>query len=131
MQTQVRGAFPPHARRRLAEVGAVEVVSGAGHTGVAGRRQRGGICVAREGAGPVVGKAETVNWTNLLINSTYAPQTRRSALRRMAHFLRLFLVFAFTKRRRMASRFHPTPCEMNVKRGSKPTAEPTKNQRKT
>jgi len=26
----------------------------------------------------------------------------------------------------MAHRFHPTPNEMNVKRGSKPTAEPTK-----
>jgi hypothetical protein len=44
---------------------------------------------------------------------------------------RFFLSSAFTKRRRMAPRFHPTPNEMNVKRGSKPTAEKTKNQRKT
>jgi hypothetical protein len=39
--------------------------------------------------------------------------------------------FVFAERRRMARRFYPTPREMNVKRGSKPTAEPTKNQRKT
>jgi len=31
----------------------------------------------------------------------------------------------------MARRFYPTPNEMNVKRSFKPTAEPTKNQRKT
>jgi hypothetical protein len=81
-----------------------------------------------EGAGP--GVAETVNWTGLLINSTYAPQTLRSALRRMAYFLASPLSSAFTRRRRMARRFHPTPNEMNVKRGSKPTAESTKTKEK-
>jgi hypothetical protein len=30
----------------------------------------------------------------------------------------------------MASRFHPTPNEMNVKRSLKPTAEPTKKLKK-
>ena len=30
----------------------------------------------------------------------------------------------------MASRLYPTPCEMNVKRGFKPTAEPTKTKEK-
>jgi hypothetical protein len=49
----------------------------------------------------------------------------------MAFFFAFFLVFAFAGRRRMAPRFHPTPNEMNVKRGFKPTAELTKNQRKT
>jgi hypothetical protein len=49
----------------------------------------------------------------------------------MARLSAFFLVFVFAGRRRMASRFHPTLCEMNVKRGFKPTAEPTKNQRKT
>jgi hypothetical protein len=44
---------------------------------------------------------------------------------------RLFLVFLFARRRRTAPRFYPIPNEMNVKRGSKPTAEKTKNQRKT
>ncbi len=78
----------------------------------------------REGAGP--GEAETVNWTGLL---TIRP--RKAQLRRMAFFSAFFLVFAFARRRRMASRFHPTPCEMNVKRGFKPTAKLTKNQRKT
>ena len=39
--------------------------------------------------------------------------------------------FVFAGRRRMASRFYPTPCGMNVKRCLKPTAEPTKNNRKT
>jgi hypothetical protein len=58
-------------------------------------------------------------------------QTSNPALRRMAYFSAFFLVFVFTARRRMAHRFYPTPCGMNVKRGSKPTAEPTKNQRKT
>jgi hypothetical protein len=49
----------------------------------------------------------------------------------MAHLSAFFLVFVFAARRRMASRFHPTPCEMNVKRSFKPTTEETKNQRKT
>jgi hypothetical protein len=44
---------------------------------------------------------------------------------------RFISVFVFARRRRMASRFHPTPNEMNVKRSFKPTAEPTKNRRKT
>jgi hypothetical protein len=43
---------------------------------------------------------------------------------------RLFLVFLFARRRRMAPWFYPTPDEMNVKRGFKPTAEKTKNRRK-
>jgi hypothetical protein len=46
-------------------------------------------------------------------------------------FSAFFLVFVSSGRRRMASRLHPTPCEMNVKRNLKPTAEKTKNQRKT
>jgi hypothetical protein len=49
----------------------------------------------------------------------------------MAFFPVFFLSSAFTRRRRMARRFHPTPNEMNVKRSSKLTAEETKNQRKT
>jgi hypothetical protein len=49
----------------------------------------------------------------------------------MAFFSAFFLVFAFAARRRTAHRFCPTPNEMNVKRGFKPTAESTKNQRKT
>jgi len=44
----------------------------------------------------------------------------------------LFSLFpVFARRRRMASRLYPTPCEMNVKRSFEPTAELTKNQRKT
>jgi hypothetical protein len=48
----------------------------------------------------------------------------------MAFFSAFFLFFVFAGRRRMASRFHPTPREMNVKRSFKPTAESTKNRRK-
>jgi hypothetical protein len=36
----------------------------------------------------------------------------------MAYISAFFLVFVFAGRRRMARRFYPTPCEMNVKRGS-------------
>jgi hypothetical protein len=43
---------------------------------------------------------------------------------------RFFLSSAFAGRRRMAPRFYPTPNEMNVKRGFKPTAEPTKKPKK-
>ncbi len=57
--------------------------------------------------------------------------TPNCQLRRMVFFSAFFLVFLFARRRRMASRFYPTPCEMNVKRSFKPTAELTKNQRKT
>jgi hypothetical protein len=46
-------------------------------------------------------------------------------------FPAFFLVFISSERRRMARRFYPTPSEMNVKRNLKPTAEKTKNQRKT
>jgi hypothetical protein len=49
----------------------------------------------------------------------------------MAFFPAFFLVFVSSERRRMASRFYPIPNEMNVKRSFKPTAEPTKNRRKT
>jgi hypothetical protein len=49
----------------------------------------------------------------------------------MAYLSAFFLVFVSSGRRRMARRFYPTPNEMNVKRGFKPTAEKTKNQRKT
>ncbi len=90
---------------------------------------REAVYATREGASP--GEAETVNWTGLLINSTYAPQARRRYCEEWRAFSAFSLVFAFARRRRTASRFHPTPCGMNVKRGSKPTAEPTKNQRKT
>ncbi len=48
----------------------------------------------------------------------------------MACFSAFFLSFVFAGRRRMTSRFHPTPCEMNVKRSLKPTAEPTKTKEK-
>jgi hypothetical protein len=61
----------------------------------------------------------------------YNAQTRRSALRRMARLPVFFLVFVSSERRRMAFRLYPTPFEMNVKRGFKPTAELTKNQGKT
>jgi hypothetical protein len=36
---------------------------------------REAVYATPEGAGPVVGKAETVDWTGLLINSTYAPKS--------------------------------------------------------
>jgi hypothetical protein len=49
----------------------------------------------------------------------------------MTFFPAFILVFVFAARRRTASRFHPTPNEMNVKRSLKPTAELTKNRRKT
>ncbi len=58
-------------RRRLAEIGAVEVVSGARHRDVAAKRW---YTPSARGAGPVVGKAESVNRTGMLINSTYAPK---------------------------------------------------------
>jgi hypothetical protein len=96
---------------------------------VAGRRQRGGICIEPEGAGQ--GEAEAVNWTGLLINSTYAPKPGAQHCEERRTFPAFFLVFLFAGRRRMASRFHSTPNEMNVKRDFKPTAEKTKNQRKT
>jgi hypothetical protein len=48
----------------------------------------------------------------------------------MARLPRFFLSSAFTERRRMASRFYPTPREMNVKRNLKPTAEKTKKPKK-
>jgi len=49
----------------------------------------------------------------------------------MAFFFAFSLSFLSSERRRMAHRYYPTPNEMNVKRGFKPTAELTKNQRKT
>jgi hypothetical protein len=49
----------------------------------------------------------------------------------MAFFSAFFLSSAFAARRRMAPRLYPTPSEMDVKRSFKPTAEKTKNQRKT
>ncbi len=70
-------------------------------------------------------EAETVNWTGQL-----TIQPHKAQLRRMAYFSASSSSSAFTGRRRMASRFHPTPCEMNVKRGSKPTVEPTKTKEK-
>jgi len=48
----------------------------------------------------------------------------------MARLPRFFLSSAFTGRRRMARRFYPTPCEMNVKRSLKPTADPAKTEEK-
>jgi len=107
------GASPPHARRRL---GAVEVVRGAAAKRRYTPRERG---LAQARRRPSTEPAKLTN------------PTPNRQLRRMAYLSRFFLVFAFAGRRRMASRFHPTPCEMNVKRGSKPTAEETKNQRKT
>jgi hypothetical protein len=120
---QERWAFPSQAQRRLAEVGAAEPGTQAWQAAV-----REAVYATREGAGP--GEAEAVDWTDLLMNSTH-PQARRSALRRTALFPAFFLVFAFAGRRRTAPRFHPTPNEMNVKRGFKPTAEKTRNRRKT
>jgi hypothetical protein len=114
-------------------LGAVEVVRDAvwHRNVVAGRNQRGATCLAREGTGPVVSKAEAVNWTSLLTNSTYVPKPGAQHCEEWRTFSVFFLVFLFAACRRMASRFYPTPCEMNVKRGSKPTAELTKNRRKT
>jgi len=48
----------------------------------------------------------------------------------MAFFSAFFSFFLFATRRRMAHRFYPTPNEMNVKRGSKSTAEKTKKPKK-
>jgi hypothetical protein len=56
------------------------------------------------------------------------PRIRRCEERRS---FRLFSRLRLRGRRRMARRFYPIPNEMNVKRGFKPTAESTKNQRKT
>jgi len=42
----------------------------------------------------------------------HPPPHPQSTQRRMAFFSAFFLVFVFARRRRMASRFHPTPCEM-------------------
>jgi hypothetical protein len=55
---------------------------------------------------------------------------RKAQLRRTEFFFAFFFSFAFTWRRRTASRFYPTPCEMNVKRSFKPTAEETKKPKK-
>jgi len=84
----------------------------------------------RKGAGPVVGKAETVNWTGLLINSTYAPKPGAQHCEEWRTFSAFSLSFLSSERRRTARRFYSTPNEMNVKRGSKPTAEPTKTKEK-
>jgi hypothetical protein len=125
-------------RRRpelFAEIGAAEVVKGAVAPPTPGTetwrvavreavyalRQRGLVQYIKERPRWSTGRARPAD--------IQTPQNRQ--LRRTAFFPAFFLVFAFARRRRMAPRFHPTPCEMNVKRWSKPTAEPTKNQRKT
>jgi hypothetical protein len=59
------------------------------------------------------------------------PALQNCQLRKTAHLSRLSPSFVFAARRRMARRLHPTPFEMNVKRYLKPTAEKTKNPRKT
>jgi len=119
----------------FAEVGAVEVAKGSVSPPTPGTdawwRATAAVreaVVAREGACPVCAGCGggQLDRPALLTN-----QTPNRQLRRMAYFSRLFLSFVFAKRRRMASRLYPTPCEMNVKRGFKPTAEKTKNQRKT
>ena len=124
-------------RRRLdlfAEIGAVEVVKGAvtpptPATETWWRAVREAVYTLRErGLVQYVKEAEVVNWTGppcWQSDPTKPPTAKNGAL------FRFFLVFAFAARRRMAPRLYPTPCEMNVKRGFKPTAEPTKNQRKT
>jgi hypothetical protein len=48
----------------------------------------------------------------------------------MAYLSVFTLSFLSSARRRMTSRLYPTPCEMNVKRSFKPTAEETKNEEK-
>jgi len=122
-------------RRRpelFAEIGAVEVVKGvvapptpgtdAWWRAVAAVREavyalRGrGLAQARRR--PSTGRARPADKPDA------KPPTAKNGV-----LFRFFLVFA--ARRRMASRLYPTPSEMNVKRGFKPTAEPTKNQRKT
>jgi hypothetical protein len=57
------------------------------------------------------------------------PALQNRQLRRMAFFSASPPSFVFAARRRMASRFYPTPLEMNVKCGFKPTAKETKNQK--
>jgi hypothetical protein len=58
------------------------------------------------------------------------PALQNRQLRRMAHFPAFFLIFLFAARRRMASRFYPTPNEMNVKRGSSRPPSPQKTKEK-
>jgi hypothetical protein len=108
-------------RRRLAEVGVAEVVKGVV-------------------APPTPG---TVTWWRTAVERRYMPcagggwpsrrrdgdhqldgptlltnPTPNRQLRRMAFFSAFFLSSAFTRRRGMAHRLHPTPNEMNVKRVS-------------
>jgi hypothetical protein len=120
-----RRPAPSHARRRL---GAVEVVRDSGHRGVAGRRQRSRMRSTREGAGPVRagGRGGQLDRPTLLTTRPH-----KTAKRRMAFFSTFSPSFLFAERRRMVCRFYPAPSEMNVERGSKPTAELIKNQRKT
>jgi hypothetical protein len=125
-------------RRRLdifAEIGAAEVVKGAVSPPTPGTETwwraavREAVYVLRErGLVQYVREAVVVNWTGSPCRQTdpTKPPTAKNGV-----LFRLFLVFAFARRRRMAPRLYPTPNEMNVKRGLKPTAEKTKNQRKT
>jgi hypothetical protein len=66
-----------------------------------------------------------------LLDRSVDNQTPQSPTAKNGALFRFFPSSAFTRRRRTAPRFHPTPNEMNVKRCFKPTAEKTKNQRKT
>jgi len=140
---QERWAFTPHPRPYAAQAGTIRRdrrsrgserrrrPADAWHRNVVDRgrrRQRGGIYAPPERTCPIRagGQGGQLDRPALLTNRPH-----KTAKRRMAFFSAFFLVFAFAERRRTAPRFYPTPCEMNVKRGSKPTAELTKNQRKT
>jgi hypothetical protein len=84
-------------RRKLAEVGAVDVVKGVVAPPTPGTETlwiavaavREAVCALRErGLVQYVREAEVVNWTGLLTNSTYAPQNCQ--LRRTALFFAFF-----------------------------------------
>ena len=125
-------------RRRLdifAEIGAVEVVKGAVALPTPGTEAwwraavREAVYALRERG--LVQYIRRRRWSTGGARSADKQTPQNRQLRRMTRFSAFFLVFVFARRRRMASRFHPTPNEMNVKRSFKPTAEKTENRRKT
>jgi len=127
-------------RRRLdifAEIGAMEVAMGVVAPPTPSTEtwwravtavKEAGHALRERGLAQYVWEAEVVNWTGPPCRQTdpTKPPTAKNGV-----LFPLFSLFRLRETPRMASRFYPIPNEMNVKRGSKPTAKPTKNQRKT